>query len=89
MEPEWMKQIPSTSICNFFYFFFVIYAVIFTLSIVSLIGTALSMKTTTPLAVALLSNAMLTSLIGGTMVLFHYLICDRALLTTKTPTPSY
>jgi len=84
-----MKQIPSTSLCNFFYFFFVVYAVIFTLSIISLFATALTMKTTTPLTIALLSNGILTSVIVGTSMLFHYLICDRALLASKTPTPSY
>ena len=89
MEDEWMKQIPSSSICNFFYFFFVVYAVIFTLSIISVIGTATSMKTTTPMLLPLLANAVLTSLIGGTMMLFYYLICDRALLAPKTPKPAY
>lgn len=85
MEPEWMKQIPSSAICNFFYFFFVVYAVIFVLSVVTVIGTALSMKST-PMLVPLLANGILTSVIGGTMMLFYYLICDRALLATKTST---
>ena len=80
MEAEWMKKIPSTAICNFFYFFFVVYAIIFTLSIITVIGTALSAKVTTPLLMSLLANGILTSLIGGTMMLFYYLICDRALL---------
>lgn len=81
MEAEWMKQIPSSTICNFFYFFFVVYAIIFTLSIISVIGTALSAKASTPLLMSLLANGILTSLIGGTMMLFYYLICDRALLS--------
>lgn len=86
MEPEWMKQIPSSAICNFFYFFFVVYAVIFVLAVVTVIGTAMSMKST-PMLVPLLANGILTSVIGGTMMLFYYLICDRALLVTKTSTP--
>jgi hypothetical protein len=81
MEAEWMKQIPSSTICNFFYFFFVVYAIIFTLSIISVIGTAMSAKANTPLLMSLLANSILTSLIGGTMMLFYYLICDRALLS--------
>jgi len=80
MEAEWMKQIPSSAICNFFYFFFVVYAIIFTLSIISVIATALTAKLSTPLMMALLANGIITSLIGGTMMLFYYLICDRALL---------
>ena len=89
MEAEWMKQIPSSTICNFFYFFFVIYAIIFTLSIISVIGTALSTKVSTPLMMALLANGILTSLIGGTMMLFYYLICDRALLAAKPKKAEY
>lgn len=83
MEDEWMKQIPSSAICNFFYFFFVVYAIIFTLSIISVIGTALSMKSTPPIMMALVANGVLTSLIGGTMMLFYYLICDRSLLAKQ------
>ena len=75
-----MKQIPNFAICNFFYFFFIVYAIIFTLSIITVLGTALSMKTTSPMMFPLLANGILTSVIGGTMMLFYYLICDRALL---------
>ena len=81
MEPEWTKQISSSSICNFFYFFFIVYALIFTLSVVTVLGTALSMKVTSPMMFPLLANGILTSLIGGTMMLFYYLVCDRALLS--------
>lgn len=87
MEDEWMKQIPSTTVCNFFYFFFVVYAIIFTLSIITVIGTALSAKVNTPFLMAIVANAILTSLIGGTMMLFHYLICDRALLAKPQASP--
>lgn len=75
-----MKNISSTSICNFFYFFFVVYAVIFVLSLLTVVGTALSVKVTAPMMFPLLANSILMTLIGGTMMLFHYLICDRALL---------
>jgi len=91
MEPEWTKQIPSSSICNFFYFFFSVYAVIFALSIITLIGTAMTMKPNSPMMFPLFANIILTSLIGGTMMLFYYLVCDRALLAkeTKAPAPVY
>ena len=80
MEAEWMKQIPNAAICNFFYFFFIIYAIVFTLSVITVIGTALSMKVSSPMMFPLLANGILTSVIGGTMMLFYYLICDRALI---------
>lgn len=79
MEAEWMKNIPSETVCNFFYIFFVIYAFLFALSILAIVGILLSMKIT-PVSVALIANGFLTSLIGSTMMLFFYLICDRALL---------
>ena len=75
-----MKQIPSSTICNFYYFFFVVYAVIFALSLLTVVGTALSVKMTAPMTFPLLANSILMSLFGGTMMLFYYLICDRALL---------
>ena len=75
-----MKNISSTSICNFFYFFFVVYAVIFVLSLLTVVGTAMSVKVTAPMMFPLLANSILVTLVGGTMMLFHYLICDRALL---------
>jgi hypothetical protein len=80
MEAEWMKQIPNSSLCNFFYFFFVVYAIIFTLSIITLIATFVSVKVSSPMTTALLANGIITSVIAGTVMLFHYLICDRALL---------
>jgi hypothetical protein len=82
MEDEWMKKIPSETVCNFFYVFFVIYAVLFALSILAIVGIIVSMKIT-PVSVALVANGFISSLIGVTMMLFFYLICDRALLTKK------
>lgn len=82
MEDEWMKNIPSETVCNFFYVFFVIYAVIFALSILAIVGTLVTMKIT-PVSIALLTHGTVSSLIGGTAMLFFYLICDRALLTKK------
>lgn len=83
MEPEWMKQISSSTVCNFFYVFYVIYAVICTLLVITLIASVFYVKMNTPMSVAMMVNMVLTTGIATTMVLFHYLICDRALLTKK------
>jgi hypothetical protein len=80
MEAEWMKQISNSSLCNFFYFFFVVYAIIFTLSVITLIATAVSAKPASPITMPVLANLMLTSVLAGTFMLFHYLICDRVLI---------
>jgi hypothetical protein len=80
MEPNWTKNIPSTTVCNFFYVFFVVYAVIFVVSVLMTVGIMTNSKLRGALGIALGGQAILTTLIGGTMMLFYYLICDRALL---------
>lgn len=84
MEPAWTKKISSTTICNFFYVFFMVYAGIFVLSVLMTVGVLTSTKLKGSLGLALGTQAILTTLIGGTMMLFYYLICDRALLTKPT-----
>ena len=80
MEPKWMESIPSSSICNFFYAFFVVYAIIFVLSIIMTITIIVHMRMKGPVGLALGTQAIITTLLGGVMMLFQYLICDRALL---------
>lgn len=80
MEPEWMRQIPSSTICNFFYAFFVVYAVLFVLSVVATLGIFGFSKKLGAAGVALGVQGLIMTGLGGTMMLFYYLICDRALL---------
>jgi hypothetical protein len=80
MEPEWTRQIPSSTICNFFYAFFVIYAVLFVLSILATVGVFGLTKKLGSAGIALGIQGLIMTAIGGTMMLFYYLICDRALL---------
>lgn len=84
MEPEWSKQIPSETICNFFYAFFVIYAVFFGLAVLGLGMTLFSMKKMGAVALPLAIQAFLVTGLAATMMLFYYLICDRALLATRS-----
>lgn len=79
MEPNWTKNISSATVCNFFYVFFVVYAVIFVVSVLMTVGIMTS-KLRGALGIALGGQAIVITLIGGTMMLFYYLICDRALL---------
>jgi hypothetical protein len=80
MEPQWMNNIPSSLICNFFYSFFVIYAILFVVSILFTIGVFTYSKKMGPMGVALGFQGLITTALGGVMMLFYYLICDRALL---------
>jgi len=80
MEPEWTKQIPSSTICNFFYAFFVIYLILFILSLAVTLGIFGYSKKLGAAGFAMGIQGLLMTGIGGTMMLFYYLICDRALL---------
>jgi hypothetical protein len=83
MEAEWMKQIPSESICNFFYFFFIVYAVLFVLSILATIGVFTFTKKLGAAGIAIGLQGVIMTIIPGVFTLFYYIICDRALLATK------
>ena len=78
-----MQQISSASVCNFFYAFFIIYAVLFLVAVVASIGTFISMKKVDGMAIGLLVQTVITSLIAGSFMLSYYIMCDRALLTAK------
>ncbi len=75
-----MKQISSESVCNFFYIFFVVYAVIFVLSLVAMVGTLFNMKKMGSAGVFMALQAVIVTAIPGVMMMFYYIICDRALL---------
>ncbi len=78
-----MKQIPSESVCNFFYAFFIIYAILFVVSVLATVGVFGFMKKIGPAAIGMGIQGMITTALAGTMFLFYYLICDRALLKPK------
>jgi len=80
MEPEWMRKIPSSTVCDFFYAFYVIYVVLFLLAAVVLVMAFFNMKKLGLAGVMLAIQGLVVSGIAGTMMLFHYLVCDRALL---------
>ncbi len=78
-EPEWTKQIPSWAICDWFYLFFLLNAVVlvmFLLSILYMVTTS-----TLPKKVQTTSLIMLVIqlCVSGTGALFYYLVCDRSL----------
>lgn len=80
MEPEWMKKFSNTTVCNFFYVWFVVYAVFSLLALVLAVGTFLSVKKLDFAAVMFILQPVLMLLLGTTFMMFYYIICDRALL---------
>ena len=88
MEAEWMKKIPSESICTFFYAFFVIYAVIAVLALVATIGIFGIAKKLGGYGIGAGIGYLFAMVLAGTQALFFYLICDRALLAKPEQKPT-
>jgi hypothetical protein len=80
-EPAWMQKFSNENICNFFYFWFVVYAIIFGLALVVSFGTILSLKKLGPYGIILSLQSVIGALIAGAFMMFHYMVCNRALLT--------
>lgn len=78
-----MKKISSETVCNFFYAFFVIYAILFAISVLTFVGVLGYAKKLGMAGVGLGLQALIGTGIIGTQMLFFYLICDRALLKAK------
>jgi len=81
MEPDWTKQIQSTTICNTYYGFFIVYTVLFGVGVLNSAYTMFFLKGMAPLVkFSLVLLNVLFSALAVTLVLFMYLMCDRALL---------
>lgn len=79
MEPEWTKAISSETVCNFYYAFFVFYAVMSILVVVSTVTMLSSVKL--PMGMLVMSGlqSLIVFALATASALFHYLVCDRAL----------
>lgn len=84
MEPAWMKSISNESVCGFFYGWFIVYAVFFGLALLLVFGTFFTAKKLGAAGIAMGLQSVLTMLIAGSFMMFHYMVCDRALLA-KAP----
>ena len=81
-EQEWTKQVPSVTVCSWFYMFFLISLGVAILSIVSFLGVLLShpkkiftVSTFTGLAAILFAGGL-----AVTNTLFYYILCSRSIL---------
>jgi hypothetical protein len=86
MEPEWMKKFSNTTVCNFFYVFFVVYAVFSLLALVLAVGTFMSVKKLDFAGVMFILQPVLILLLSTTFMMFYYIICDRSLLAKVSET---
>lgn len=83
MEPEWMKQISSTTVCNLYYIIFVIYAVLAVITVINVGYIALA-KLPLNIKIAVGAQSLILAAVLVVLSLFQYIICDRALLSSKS-----
>jgi hypothetical protein len=77
--PEWTQSISNETICNFFYAFFVIYAVLTAITVIGFLIILTTVKMPLGQAVAQGFYGVIVISLGTTMMIYHYLIFDRAL----------
>jgi hypothetical protein len=83
MEPTVFKSISNSTVCNFFYVFFVVYAVLLGFIILSGIATLLFVKMPTGQQIAAGVGYGIAMAIAITELLFMYLMCDRTLIASQ------
>jgi len=76
-EPEWMRSIPNSTICTWFYMFYLANLIVFFLVLSAAIYIFMFKKI--HLTASNLFFALLQLIVAGTNMLFFYLICDRSL----------
>lgn len=76
---DWTDVIASSTVCNYFYVFFVIFSVWAGLSLLGGIWIFASSKMTLVMLLSVIFNILLSFGISATSALFLYLICERAL----------
>jgi hypothetical protein len=76
-DPQWMKSISNSTICNWFYTFYLANLIVFLL----VIGASAYMffRNKRQFTPTNLFFALLQLIVAGTNMLFFYLICDRTL----------
>jgi len=83
MNGNWMANIKSETICNFFYFFYVFYAVIAVITVLGMVGILAMIPMSKGLKMVFGFQNLIVFGLAATAALFHYLICERALLAGK------
>ena len=76
---HWTDSIADSTLCGYFYVFFVIFSVFAALSVIGAIYMLATTKITGGFVFALLFAKLISFGISGTAALFLYLICERAL----------
>jgi hypothetical protein len=76
-DPQWMQSISNSTICNWFYTFYLANLIVFFLVIGA--GAYMFFRNKRQFTATNLFLALLQLIVAGTNMLFFYLICDRTL----------
>jgi len=78
-NPQWTDAISNVVVCDFYYIFFVIFAIFAAISVLG--GLYIFATTKMPFSqlIGVFFNIILTGGLSATSALFIYLICDRSL----------
>jgi len=87
MEPPVFNAISNMAVCNFFYIFFVVYAVLLAITVMSGLGTLLFAKLPTGQQIGVGVAYGIGIAIITVEMLFMYLMCDRALIAPSQQAP--
>lgn len=77
--PQWTDNISNTTVCNYFYIFFIIFAVWAAISLLGGVWIFATTKMSFGMLIGVIFNILLSFGISATSALFLYLICERAL----------
>ncbi len=83
--PQWTDKISDSAVCNYFYVFFLIFAIWAGLSFLGGVWLFATTKMSFGILIAVLFNILLSFGISATSALFLYLICERALKPSVAP----
>lgn len=76
---QWTDKIADSTLCNYFYVFFIIFAVWAAVSLMGGVWIFATSKMSIGILIALTFNILLSFGISATSALFLHLICERAL----------
>jgi len=76
---DWTEAIADSTLCGYFYIFFIIFSIWAALSLIGSIWIFASAKISFGLLMTLVFNNLISFGISATSALFLYLICERAL----------
>jgi hypothetical protein len=79
MEPSWMNQIASETVCGFFYLFFLFYTLLTGIVLAGTIGLLTSLKLPKDIQIAQAFYGLFMVTLAATQALFFYIICERGL----------